>query len=144
MKQIHLFKKCFVIFLKGATFSNFIEIRLSNYKPLPIRIRFPLFLRIFFQLGSNLMKQWHLNAHFCTLSTFNQSILKSKALGSITYMFVSKGSIHQTYEFISKWHIFKTLVVFAMKYKHIKTSCTCNFNLLLSLKYKQMFIILTT
>ena len=60
------------------------------------------------------------------------------------YMFVSKGSIHQTYEFISKWHIFKTLVVFAMKYKHIKTSCTCNFNLLLSLKYKQMFIILTT
>ena len=33
MKQIHLFKKGFVIFLKGATFSDFIETRLSNYKP---------------------------------------------------------------------------------------------------------------
>ena len=38
MKQIHLFKKGFVIFLKGATFSDFIETRLSNYKPLAIRI----------------------------------------------------------------------------------------------------------
>ena len=34
MKQIDLFKKGFVIFLKGATFSDFIETRLSNYKPL--------------------------------------------------------------------------------------------------------------
>ena len=57
MKQIHLFKKGFVIFLKGATFSDFIEIRLSNYKPLAIRIRFSLCWRIFFQLGSNLIKQ---------------------------------------------------------------------------------------
>ena len=56
MKQIHLFKKGFVIFLKGAPFSDFIETRLSNYKPLAIR--FPLFWRIFFQLGSNLIKQW--------------------------------------------------------------------------------------
>ena len=56
MKQIHLFKKGFVIFLKGATFSDFIDTRLSNYKPLAIRIRFPLFWRIFFQLGSNLIK----------------------------------------------------------------------------------------
>ena len=56
MKQIHLFKKGFVIFLKGATFSDFIETRLSNYKPLAIRIRFPLFWRISFQLGSNLIK----------------------------------------------------------------------------------------
>ena len=56
MKQIHLFKKDFVIFLKGATFSDFIETRLWNYKHLAIRIRFPLFWRIFFQLGSNLIK----------------------------------------------------------------------------------------
>ena len=47
MKQIHLFKKGFVIFLKGAKFSDFIE---------TIRIRFPLFWRISFQLGSNLIK----------------------------------------------------------------------------------------
>ena len=53
MKQIHLFKKGLVIFLKGATFSDFIETRLSNYKPLAIGIRFPLFWRIFFQLGSS-------------------------------------------------------------------------------------------
>ena len=62
MKQIHLFKKGFVIFLKGATFSDFIETRLSTYKPLAIPIRFPLFWRIFFQLGSNLIKQWGLIA----------------------------------------------------------------------------------
>ena len=48
MNQIHLFKKGFVIFLKGATFSDFIDTRLSNYKPFVIRIRFPLFWRIFF------------------------------------------------------------------------------------------------
>ena len=56
MKQIHLFKKGFVIFLKGATFSDFIETSQSNYKPLAIGIRFPLNWRIFFQLGSNLIK----------------------------------------------------------------------------------------
>jgi len=56
MKQIHLFKKSFVIFLKGATFSDFIETRLSTYKPLAIPIRLPPFWRIFFQLGSNLIK----------------------------------------------------------------------------------------
>ena len=56
MKQIHLFKKGFVIFLKGATFSDFIETRLFHYKPLPNQIRFALFWRIFFQLGSNLIK----------------------------------------------------------------------------------------
>ena len=57
MKQIHLFKKGFVIFFKGATFSDFFETRISNYKPLAIRIRFPLIWGIFFQLGSNLIKQ---------------------------------------------------------------------------------------
>ena len=36
MRQIHLFKKSFVIFLKGATFSDFIDTRLSNYKLLAI------------------------------------------------------------------------------------------------------------
>ena len=56
MKQIHLFKKGFVIFLKGATFSDFIETRLSIYKPLAIQNRFPLFWKIFFQLSSNLIK----------------------------------------------------------------------------------------
>ena len=52
MKQIHLFKKGFVIFLKGAPFSDFIETRLSNCKPLAIRIPFPLFWGIFLKLCS--------------------------------------------------------------------------------------------
>ena len=41
MKQIHIFKKKTRLrdFLKGATLSDFIETRLSNYKPLAIRIR---------------------------------------------------------------------------------------------------------
>ena len=57
IKQIYLFKKGFVIFLKGATFSDFTETQLSAYKPKAIRICFPLFWRIFFfQLGSNLIK----------------------------------------------------------------------------------------
>ena len=59
MKQIHLFKKGFVISLKGATFSDFFETGLSNYKPLAIRIRFPLFWGIFFSIRSyrsNLIK----------------------------------------------------------------------------------------
>ena len=43
MKQIHLFKTGFVIFLKGASFSDFFDNRLSNYKPLAIRVRFSLF-----------------------------------------------------------------------------------------------------
>ena len=47
MKQIHLFEKGLVIFLKGATFSDFIETGLLNYKPLAIWIRFPLFRRFF-------------------------------------------------------------------------------------------------
>ena len=47
LKQNHLLKIDFVIFLKGATFSDFIETRLSNYKPLAIRIRFLLFWRFF-------------------------------------------------------------------------------------------------
>ena len=56
MKQIHLFKKGFLIFLKGATFSDLIDNSLFNYKPLAIQIRNPLFWGIFFQLGSNLIK----------------------------------------------------------------------------------------
>ena len=34
LKQIHLFKKGFVIFLKGDTFLDFIENRLGNYRSL--------------------------------------------------------------------------------------------------------------
>ena len=56
MKQIHLFKKGFVIFLKGATFLDLIDNGLWNYIPSDIQIRFSLFWRIFFQLGSNLIK----------------------------------------------------------------------------------------
>ena len=56
MKQIHLFKKGLVIFLKGAPFSDFIETWLWNYAPSGIEIHFPLFWRILFQLGSNLIK----------------------------------------------------------------------------------------
>ena len=79
MKQIHMFKKGFVIFLKRAPFSDFIETRLSNYKPftaLAIRIRFPLFWRISFQLGSNLIKQCVSNAYFLVFvnSTFPPSM----------------------------------------------------------------------
>ena len=48
MKQIHLFKTGFVIFFKGATFSDFIDTRLSG-----IKIRFRLFWNIYFQLGSS-------------------------------------------------------------------------------------------
>ena len=57
MKQIHLFKKGFVIFLKGAMFSDFIDARLLNCISSGIKIRFPLFWRIFFQLGSRLINQ---------------------------------------------------------------------------------------
>ena len=46
-----LFKKRFVIFLKGATLSDFFYTRLSNYVSSGIQIHFPLFRRIFFQLG---------------------------------------------------------------------------------------------
>ena len=57
MKQIHLLKIGFVIFLKGATFSDFIDDRLLNYIPSGIQIHFPLFWGIFFQLGSSVIKQ---------------------------------------------------------------------------------------
>ena len=50
LMKLNLFNKGFVIFLKGATFSDFIETRLLNYKPLAIRIHFPLFWRIFFSI----------------------------------------------------------------------------------------------
>ena len=48
MKQIHLLKIGFVIFLKGATFSDFIYYSLLNYIPSGIQLRslqihFPLF-----------------------------------------------------------------------------------------------------
>ena len=57
MKQIHLFKKGFVIFLKGAPFSDFLDYRLLNYMPSGIQMCIPLFWGIFFQLGSSLIKQ---------------------------------------------------------------------------------------
>ena len=57
LKQNHLLKIDFVIFLKGATFSDFIDYRLLNYIPSGIQIHFPLFWRIFFQIGSNLIKE---------------------------------------------------------------------------------------
>ena len=56
-----LFKKRFVIFLKGATLSDFFYTRLSNYVSSGIQIHFPLFRRIFFQLGSNLIKSGLIN-----------------------------------------------------------------------------------
>ena len=56
MKQNHFLKIDFVISLKGATFSDFIDNRLLNYISSGIQIHFPLFWRIFFQLGSNLIK----------------------------------------------------------------------------------------
>ena len=81
MKQIHLFRKGFVIFLKGATFSDFFDNRLLNQIPSGIKIRFLLFWRIYFQLGSNLIKQWDGNPKdtglWCTLFTkqaFTQNV----------------------------------------------------------------------
>ena len=53
MKQNHLLKIGFVIFLKGAPFSDFVDFRLLNYMPLGIQICIPLFWGIFFQLGSS-------------------------------------------------------------------------------------------
>ena len=57
MKQNHLLKIGFVIFLKGAPFSDFVDYRVLNYMPLGIQICIPLFWGIFFQLGSILIKQ---------------------------------------------------------------------------------------
>ena len=67
MKQIHLFKKDFVIFLKGATFSDFIETKLWNYKPLAIRIRFPLLWRIFFSIR---FKPHQVVSSYCNFNVF--------------------------------------------------------------------------
>ena len=61
MKQNHLLKIGFVIFLKGATFSDFVDCRLLNYIPSGIQICIPLFWGNFFQLGSCLIKQCHDN-----------------------------------------------------------------------------------
>ena len=58
MKQNHLLKLGFVIFLKGAPFSDFFDYSLLNYMPSGIQICIPLFWEIFFQLGSSLIKQW--------------------------------------------------------------------------------------
>jgi len=55
-KQIHLFKRGFMIFLKGAAFSDFFETRQLNYITSGIQNRYPLFWRIYFQLGSHLIK----------------------------------------------------------------------------------------
>ena len=59
MKQNHLLKIGFVIFLKGAPFSDFIDYRLLNHMPSGIQICIPLFWGNFFQLGSSLIKQCH-------------------------------------------------------------------------------------
>ena len=48
MKQNHLLKIGFVIFLKGAPFSDFFDYRLLNYMPSDIQICIPLFWGIFF------------------------------------------------------------------------------------------------
>ena len=58
LKQNHLLKIDFVIFLKGAPFSDFVDYKLLNYMPTGIQICIPLFWGIFFQLGSSLIKQW--------------------------------------------------------------------------------------
>ena len=57
MEQNHLLKIGFVIFLKGTTFSDFVDYRLLNYIPSGIQICIPVFWGKFFQLGSSLIKQ---------------------------------------------------------------------------------------
>ena len=64
MKQNHLLKIGFVIFLKGAPFSDFSDYRLLNYMPSGIQICIPLFWGKFFQLGSSLIKLWASNSFF--------------------------------------------------------------------------------
>ena len=49
-KQNHLLKIGFVIFLKGAMFSDFIDYRLLKCIPSGIQIHFPPFWRIFFSI----------------------------------------------------------------------------------------------
>ena len=82
MNQNHLLKIGFVIFLKGAPFSDFVEYRLLNYIPSGIQIRFPLFWGIFFQLGSNLIKKCTAYSIFSTVfpnSRLNGSIASRKS-----------------------------------------------------------------
>ena len=57
MKQNQLLKIGFVILLKGAPFSDFVDLGISNYIPSGIQICIPLFWGIFFQLGFSLIKQ---------------------------------------------------------------------------------------
>ena len=57
MKQNHLLKIGFVIFLKGATFSDFFDYRLLNYMPSGIQICIPLLWGKIFQFFSSLIKQ---------------------------------------------------------------------------------------
>ena len=71
MKQNHLLKIGFVIFLKGATFSDFVDYRLWNYIPSGIQICFPLFWGKFFQLGSCLIKQWKFSLHLTKILLSN-------------------------------------------------------------------------
>ena len=54
MKQIHIFKKGLVIFLKGAPFSDFINSRPFRYSG-----------GFFFQLGSFLIERWFIVNFFC-------------------------------------------------------------------------------
>ena len=64
MKQNHLLKIGLVIFLKGATFSDFVDYRLLNYITSGIQICIPLFWGKLFQLGSSLIKQWASSIQF--------------------------------------------------------------------------------
>ena len=57
MKQIHLFKKCFVIFLKGATFSDFLRLDYQTTNPWLSEFAFRYSGGFFFQLGSNLINK---------------------------------------------------------------------------------------
>ena len=84
MKQNHLLKIGFVIFLKGATFSDFVDYRLWNYMPSVIQICIPLFWGKFFQLGSSLIKQCsHLGTTYIVNNCFfsqSEDILTAKSL----------------------------------------------------------------
>ena len=48
-----------MIFLKGAPFSDFLDLGISSYIPSGIQFCIPLFWGIFFKLGSSLIKQWN-------------------------------------------------------------------------------------
>ena len=80
MKQNHLLKIGFVIFLRGAPFSDFVDYRLLYYMPLGIQICILLFWGIFIQISFSLIKQSlsNSNQHFTRALKYHANLQKVK------------------------------------------------------------------